>query len=370
MGQILQLAGIVLEGAVLFYFLSDGILKRKRLALYVILYLLATFFWPGHPSPGPGGELIYFFIIVIAGRAAFRKEARNASVYSLAFMSIRHLGYAVIYFAVLSISGVSTSVLQANPITSAGIYVFACVPEMAIIYFLKKYFHDFLETKDEKAVTMSFFGGWFIWALCMSMENRLLDIPVPETQKSVITILAFTVAAVGLVLLGYYFYNNSQKTDAKAEEREMDILKKYGIEVGSLKNEEIDRVLEQIFQDKTRLCQETGIQLQRDGDFSFLEKIGTENAILLIDSLIEYAMSVCKESGKEENHISVIGKDAITRIRCECSCDREFLKDKKPSKQQNLVLRTVSNIASKNKGWVKQENKRGCLIITIKLELP
>lgn len=36
MGQILQLAGIVLEGAVLFYFLSDGILKRKRLALYVI----------------------------------------------------------------------------------------------------------------------------------------------------------------------------------------------------------------------------------------------------------------------------------------------------------------------------------------------
>ena len=72
MGQILQLAGIVLDGAVLFYFLSDGILKRKRLALYVILYLLATFFWPGHPSPGPGGELIYFFIIVIAGRAAFR----------------------------------------------------------------------------------------------------------------------------------------------------------------------------------------------------------------------------------------------------------------------------------------------------------
>ena len=361
MGQILQLAGTVLDGAVLFYFLSNGILKRKRLALYVILYLLATFFWPGHPSPGPGGELIYFFIIVIAGRAAFRKEARNASVYRLAFMSIRHLGYAVVYFAVLSISGVSTS---------AGIYVFACVPEMAIIYFLKKYFHNLLETKDERAVTMSFFGGWLLWALCMSMENRLLDIPVPETQKSVITILAFTVAAVGLVLLGYYFYNNSQKTDAKAEERETDILKKYGIEVGSLKNEEIDRVLEQIFQDKTRLCQETGIQLQRDGDFSFLEKIGTENAILLIDSLIEYAMSVCKESGKEENHISVIGKDVITRIRCECSCDREFLRDKKPSKQQNLVLRTVSNIARQNKGWVKQENKRGCLIITIKLDLP
>lgn len=44
MGQILQLAGIVLDGAVLFYFLSDGILKRKRLALYIILYLLATFF--------------------------------------------------------------------------------------------------------------------------------------------------------------------------------------------------------------------------------------------------------------------------------------------------------------------------------------
>ena len=214
------------------------------------------------------------------------------------------------------------------------------------------------------------FGGWLLWALCMVMENHLLDTPIAQMHASGVGILGSTVIALGFVLLGYYFYNNSRKTDIKAEEREMDILKKYGTEVGSLKNEEIDRVLEQIFQDKTRLCQETGIQLQRDGDFSFLEKIGTENAILLIDSLIEYAMSVCKESGKEENHISVIGKDVITRIRCECSCDREFLRDKKPSKQQNLVLRTVSNIARQNKGWVKQENKRGCLIITIKLDLP
>ena len=344
MGQILQLAGIVLEGAVLFYFLSDGILKRKRLALYVILYLLATIFWPGHPSSGPGGELIYFFIIVIAGRAAFRKEARNASVYSLVFMSIRHLGYSVVYFVVLNISGVSTSVLQANPIASAGIFVFACILEMVIIYFLKKYFYDFFETKDERAVVLFSFGGWLLWALCMVMENHLLDTPIAQMHASGVGILGSTVIALGFVLLGYYFYNNSRKTDIKAEEREMDILKKYGTEVGSLKNEEIDRVLEQIFQDKIRLCQETGIQLQRDGDFSFL-------------------------SGKEENHISVIGKDAITRIRCECSCDREFLKDKKPSKQQNLVLRTVSNIASKNKGWIKQENKRGCLIITVKLEL-
>ena len=203
----------------------------------------------------------------------------------------------------------------------------------------------------------------------MVMENHLLDTPIAQMHASGVGLLGSTVIALSFVLLGYYFYKNSKKMDVKAEERETDILKKYGIKVESLKNEEIDRVLEQIFQDKTRLCQETGIQLQRDGDFSFLEKIGTENAILLIDSLIEYAMSVCKESGKEENHISVIGKDAITRIRCECSCDREFLKDKKPSKQQNLVLRTVSNIASKNKGWIKQENKSGCLIITVKLEL-
>ena len=370
MSQILQLTGIVLEGAGLFYFLSNGILKRKRMALYVILFLLATFFWPGHPSLGPIGELIYFIIIVAAARVIFQKMAINATIYSLAFMSVRHLGYSFIYFTVLNISGVSTSVLQANPIASAGIFVFACILEMVIIYFLKKYFYDFFETKDERAVVLFSFGGWLLWALCMVMENHLLDTPIAQMHASGVGILGSTVIALGFVLLGYYFYNNSRKTDIKAEEREMDILKKYGTEVGSLKNEEIDRVLEQIFQDKIRLCQETGIQLQRDGDFSFLEKIGTENAILLIDSLIEYAMSVCKESGKEENHISVIGKDAITRIRCECSCDREFLKDKKPSKQQNLVLRTVSNIASKNKGWVKQENKRGCLIITIKLELP
>ena len=369
MGQILQLAGIVLEGAVLFYFLSDGILKRKRLALYVILYLLATFFWPGHPSPGPGGELIYFFIIVIAGRATFRKEARNASVYSLTFMSIRHLGYSVVYFVVLNISGVSTSALWTNSTAAAGIFVLACVPEMAIIYFLKKYFYDFFETKDERAIVLFSFGGWLLWALCMVMENHLLDTPIAQMHASGVGLLGSTVIALSFVLLGYYFYKNSKKMDVKAEERETDILKKYGIKVESLKNEEIDRVLEQIFQDKTRLCQETGIQLQRDGDFSFLEKIGTKNTILLIDSLIEYAMDICKESGKEENHISVIGKNAITRIRCECSCDREFLKDKKPSKQQNLVLRTVSNIASKNKGWIKQENKRGCLIITVKLEL-
>ena len=90
------------------------------------------------------------------------------------------------------------------------------------------------------------FGGWLLWALCMVMENHLLDTPIAQMHASGVGLLGSTVIALSFVLLGYYFYKNSKKMDVKAEERETDILKKYGIKVESLKNEEIDRVLEQI----------------------------------------------------------------------------------------------------------------------------
>ena len=376
MDQIINMVTIAFEGMVLFYFQKNkGKTERKSIILFAFLWLIMFFTEWKLNLEGYAEELFYLVITILAARTVFLKKPINATMYGVSFMAVRHLSYIIVYFLVICLVGKDINIYKENLAMQGIVYILAIGFELGAVYLIKKHFTDFLETEYEMEGVYISLGAMILWMILWLTEDRLLKQQIAQSQNEIMPYVIYIAIAGGIFYFAYRIHRESNNVTEKTKELKSKVLNKYGSGYKISSEERLEQVsaltepLERIFQDKTHICQETGIQLQRDGDLSFLEKIGTENAILLIDSLIEYAMSVCKESGKEESHIFIIGKDAITRIRCECSCDLEFLKGKKPSKQQNLLLRTVSNIAGQNKGWVKQENKRGCLIITIKLDL-
>lgn len=370
--QIVQILVIVLEGIALFTYLNEGRLTRRQSILFIPIYFAASLLVQGYPSLGISFEMFYALIIIFSARTFFRKLPLNASIYGFSFITVRHMAYIVSYFIILCICGETGTVLNGNLTMQGIISAVAALFETGIVLFIKRYFQDFLGTKDEKAGVCFFLGSLMLWALFFALENRLMGLPVPLPQRSGISYIVLGFISMGAYWLGYRFHGKGKIAEMEVSGHETSILTKYnrndvvmGKDVKSQAG--LDGTLEEIFREKMLQCQELGIQLLTDGNFSFLIQIGKKDAVLLLEGILEYALNVCKESEKEERKISVTGYDSITRIETECPCDMNFLKNQNAFAKQDVTFRTIANVAQRHNGWVKQQNKRGKLILSIKL---
>ncbi len=374
MRQVLNLMVSALDVVAICIFFKDKFVKKKNLILFVLIYL-AAFWWIQSSSLSfQNREFIYILLMMFITRKILHKKTLNANVYGTSFLVIKHISLIVGYSLLFSINGGKENILSGELTTCGAVLVITGLIEIGIIYFAKKLLYNYLESEDEIAGQCFWFGCFGLWGVFLTLERLMLETEPFWDSDFMLYVGVLFLVILCAFLFGYRSHKKWEAMELKAKEHRKSILDRYGTKK-KLEGKEAstqnkwNKALRLVLQERTQQSQEAGAQLLLDGDFSFLEKIDIEDAISLMDSLIEYTLKIYAESGRGEGKILITGYEPIARIECECPCSMEFLKNQKGFSRQNVALNIMTDIARKYDGWVKQRNKRGVLTITVKFRV-